>query len=551
MSETEFDCRAKAEPNIWSNVDMFVADGIGKAISSRLADLFSDNTPWPQRLWRVGTVGILEECLALAENRTSEQRRQYVLGTARRTIESDPALRGARRGQALRAIPKAEKLYASSHAYYVLQAETAALREEYFDLWDSYLDTMDENEDPGITAVDMERVAWMLGTHMRACGFSDLWILNHCNYYLKRSKQPSTLRSLVSTAAEVYKGGTGTYTFLVPITKRARFDSRAGEPWLSRKDFTALYVLLFPDMPVPEHNGGVVFRIVSLDKYEAEARFLRELKRIQLHIRISGSKRTLAVGEAAWSQPGSRKINIEVDSQQSVLRLGSLDVEGGIRLLERLPEQLEGALDLLSNIDLASARSASVTAWAVMETLFASEADFGALADISDRAADVLTCMYVTDALLSLATGHARAGSDELAKELMQLDKLDRVRRIEGYIAQGSALAVGSGLGAVALQRAKSLIGDRSAVGRLRTDFSAAIRRLYEVRNQVVHAGRLEPHSLSAVLASNALLLSALLEKSVEKARDSNEPAGLLGAKATWLLDQLPDGAGLASLALL
>jgi hypothetical protein len=123
---------------------MFVVNGVGKAISSRIADLFLDNTPWPQRLSRVGTIGTLEECLAVADNRSSEQRRQYVIGTARRIIESDPALSGARHGQALRAIPRSDRLYSFSHAYYVLQAETSALREEYFDLWDAYLATLGE-----------------------------------------------------------------------------------------------------------------------------------------------------------------------------------------------------------------------------------------------------------------------------------------------------------------------------------------------------------------------------------------------------------------------
>ncbi|WP_280274722.1 hypothetical protein [Nocardia wallacei] len=528
---------------------MFDDNGVGKAITQRLAALVAPDGEWRDHLWRIGTLGALEECLSSARSGASLTRKQYVIETARRVTERDPAITGKRLGRILSSLPKkADSFSLGSSSYFILEHEVNSTRIDYFELWDAYLGSVDESEDPLTSTVDITSIASYIAASLRSYGFSDIWIVKHCSYYLKHNADKSTLRGLLSTARTVQEKGSGIYTYLVPLRRRAAFDHESEPPWLSKIGFETKFAEHFPGAQLPSNVGGLMFEINALEKHSAYDTFLGKLSSAIMRSRVAASNWMLDISDTYWVTPGDGYEMQIIPAEASLIVIRSLDSDGGRRLLQPLPPELEAALDLLSNSDKTSARSACVTSWAMVETLFADSTDFGSLADIADRAADLLTCMYVADLLLGLAKGHTRVADDQLSQKLGEIPEGQRIAILVGHLAVGGSLMVGEGQGLVSLQEARRLVGSKNYVHQLRNEFSESLRRLYDTRNQIVHAGVLEPYAMNTTLLVSSKLLAAILDEVISSSFYSEEPTALLAAKCRWLLNRVEDGPDLALL---
>ncbi|MFD8102874.1 hypothetical protein ACFV24_25380 [Nocardia fluminea] len=528
---------------------MFEDDGVGKAITQRIAALVAADGEWRDNLWRVGTLGALEECLSLAGSGASLARKQYVISTARRVTEQDPAITGKRRGQILGSLPKkADAFSLGSSSYFIMKHEVESVRVDYFDLWESHIESIDESEDPKKTRVDINSIAGYIAAALRTYGFSDRWIAKTCSYYLNHSSGRSSLRALIGKASEVFTNGAGIYTYLIPLIRRAAFDYRSGPPWLSKEEFSVRFAEYFPEIEPPDHVGGLVLQITALEKHSAYDLFVRELSSAAMRSRIGAGKRTPDFSDTYWVDPGD-KCEMQITSADTPrLMVRSLDSEGGKHLLQPLTPELEAAVDLLGSSDGTSSRAACITSWAMVETLFADSTDFGSLADIADRAADLLTCMYVTDLLLGLANGHLRAAHDEFSHKLSSATPGQRFAFTVEHLAIGGELMAGEEQGTVALQEAKRLVSNSRYVHTLRNEFSESLRRLYDARNQIVHAGILEPYAMHTTLLVASKLLAAILDEAIRSSFYSEEPTALLAAKCRWLLNRIEGGTDLAVL---
>jgi hypothetical protein len=65
-----------------------------------------------------------------------------------------------------------------------------------------------------------------------------------------------------------------------------------------------------------------------------------------------------------------------------------------------------------------------------------------------------------------------------------------------------------------------------------RRQIASALRRLYDVRNQVVHAGVIEPYGLRVTLVSLSALLSAVVNETISFRRLTCGDAGELAKRA-------------------
>jgi hypothetical protein len=222
-------------------------------------------------------------------------------------------------------------------------------------------------------------------------------------------------------------------------------------------------------------------------------------------------------------------------------RFSQLDADGGAAFFSPLSDELEASIDLLLSANQASARSAVVSSWSALETLFADEGDYGELSAVADRAAAILTCVYVRDAYESLAVGHSRNSSDELADELRILGVGQRAVLISEALRKNQPLSVNKVLGAVAVKRAADLTV--ATINATRNQIANALRRLYDVRNQVVHAGAIEPYGLQVTLANSSALLSAVVNETISFRSATGGDARQLAARAVWLLTSVAEEA--------
>lgn len=529
---------------------MFKTSGLGYLLALRTAALFDSSGNWTQRLWRYGTVAQLRELLDLAANHSALGARTYALGSTRRLLERDPVIAGRTRGLIFGCLPNTkniERFVLYSNSYLLLHEAVNSLEEEYIQLWIDFITNAGEDTAPSSINLDVDLCSWLIGSHLRNSGLSDTWIINHCYYELRRKANPSSMANILEVADRVIRQEEGLYQFLIPLELSAHINSRTGPPWLSRAAFTARFNEVFPTVEVPPNAGGLELEIMALDKYTAQSAALKKLLQTEMRVSLSSNKRRFVHENEAWMHPGSLKVDLSV-RPRAEFRVRVLDADGGRLLFHRLSSEIEAALDLLTGITSGSERVACVGAWSALESLLADPGDFGNLSEVADRAADILVCCYVTDIFVNLATASMRGTPDQLSASLVGKTDEERISIIESHLQSGGAISAGEGMGAVVADQVARLVRSPGAVEDLHADISAALRRLYQARNEIVHAGALEPYGIDMILISAQVLLSRLINKAIVVSRHPGDAVGLLAAKAHWSLQRTQDRQSLSLL---
>lgn len=518
---------------------MFTNDAVGKLLTLRIRELCNKESEWYRRLWNFGTIGQLRELLSLGDPRASASARDYALNAAMSLVTKDPALTGPRRGAVIRALPKKkdlERFTSGSYSFNLLLHEVDLLQADYLKLWIRHIPKVSSAAN-GNSTLDINLYAQLITAHLHTVGFSVEWILNFCNYELNRKSEESAFVEMLERADTVSTKGNGEWTFLIPVSKRTRIDSKTGRPWLTRKDFTARFQESFPQAEVPRHVGGLELQVIALDKYSAFKAVRRRISQAESRVRAGSKRRTLTLSDNAWVNPGAFKADLS-RNQSLTISIPALDVEGGKHTFQKFHNQIESALDLLAGFDNGIERSSCINAWAAVESLLADREDFGQIATVSSRAADILTCRLLVGELLALATTHIRAGKDALSETLRNLPPKERVTAIEQHLRTGQTLTVGEGVGKIRLIHLQSIISSTKSIREAHEGIEAAFRRLYRARNSIIHAGETEPYGFSQIMTSSAILLGALLDAVIESHRSTGEPASLTAVKAHWAIEE-------------
>lgn len=517
---------------------MLQADSFGRAVIERLADLFADTTPWTQHQWRSGTLDALRHLQSLTKNGGRDGSKGWALSHLRDSIESDPFIPAVERGALLKPLAvKPDRLMPAAHAAKMLDQVERHLVEHYWTWTADICAQVDDSRQVADVRESADTFAWRLAAHFRSSGLSDGWIVNFANYQLKFEKETCSLAQVVMSAQRTALGGSG-WVFLIPLRSRRGFNIPSNETFLTPNDFEVEFASQFPGVQIPAHRGGLRLIDNSIDKYAAIEGVRRALLALQERLAASGAKRMLVPTSTAWVNPG--KWTTDLGSEPSTrFRFSQVDADGGASLFNPLSDELEASIDLMLSANTASARSAVVSSWSALETLFADECDYGELSVVADRAAAILTCVYVRDAFESLAVGHSRNASDELAVNLRAAGVGERAVIVSEAIEKGHPLAVNKLLGAVAVKRAADMTSVTIDVAR--RQISNSLRRLYDVRNQVVHAGAIEPYGLQVTLASSSALLSAVVNEAISFRRATGGDARQLAARARWLLTSVSE----------
>ncbi|MCG7208151.1 hypothetical protein [Streptomyces arenae] len=471
------------------------------------------------------------------------------LAAANSMILQDPCIIGKRRGAVIRALPKKNNLdrfQKGSYSFNLLLHEVNTLDAEYMNLWIDRIQNSDETKSVGQFSLDIDTSAQLIGSHLQMMGFSESWIVNKFSYELSRNKSSSSMAQILEEASRLGQDE-GPWTVLIPLAKSARMDSRSGKPWLSRKDFSQRFAELFPSHEMPAHVGGFELTINAIDKYTVLETSQKRMAQIETRAGLASSKRRIMHQAVAWVSPGEFSASLPNERTRS-FRIPSLDEDGGIELFDTLPSQIESAIDLLSDFQSGLDRSTCISSWAAVETLLAGREDFGQLAVVAERAADILTCRFIFDELNGLAVSHSRSSQDALAVNLKNLSANARAREIEDHLRTGGSLAITNALGQLAVERVTKLINDPNEVRSLKNSFMISLSRLYAARNSIVHAGELEPYGFGILLPSAEVLLGALLDTIVIASRRTQEPPGMVAAKANWALEQAIDLSDFSSL---
>lgn len=507
---------------------------MGRSVVERMADMFAPQTPWANRLWRPSTIEALRHCLSLIEGGARETAKAYALAQVRSALLEDLAIHGRDRGGLLKSLQlDAKKMVAQSVTHARLSAVLEEIERRYPDWLRSMLDDLQDIEPVAGSKVDCDRLSWQLAAYLRSAGMSDKWIANYCHHELKFRVEEESLATVMRRALTVAAGEPG-WTFLIPLSERRSFNEEA-PPLLSRREFERRFKELFPGLDIPPHRGGVEIAANAVDKYGAIELVQVELQRLTDRYNASMTRRRITFGSEAWVSPGAWSTNVEpVARRRLVVR--QLDVAGGAELFSRVSEELEASLDLLTAAERTSSRAATIAAWGVLETLFADDSDYGQLVNVAERAADILLCLYVRDAFRSVARGHARFGKDSFATQLRGSSESAAALLVESALAEFSP-STNATLGEIARARISRL--SKLELERVHSQLAGVFHRLYDLRNQIVHAGSMSPFGLERTYEESIVLLSALLDELLVQRRERGRGARDVAGRAAWLIGRV------------
>lgn len=510
---------------------------IGLAVAERIADMLTNaEVQCADRLWRPNAIDSIKHLLDLVQSEARDGAKSRATEEARQSISTDLFIPGVHRGGILKSLEiSTEKLQPGSVPNAKLKSLCDELEDNYSSWVELYFDNFDDSVDVKSSEVDGNILSWQIAAFLRSFGMSIEWIANFFNYNLHHNEDFVSLSGTMKTAHEIILKKPG-WIFFIPAEKRSSFNVTS-PPLFQSREFEATFAERFPELPIPPNKGGLIIEVNTIDKYAgiSEARLITQ--RAVDRLRASKSKRRITLEKQAWVWPGGWTTELTLDSKQNV-KVRQLDADGGRHMFDRLSEEIEAALDLLTAADRTSSRAATIASWAVLETLFADDSDFGDLAIVAERAANILTCLYVKVTFGHISRGHSRSGNDELADDLRSATDSEAALLLEAALPD-HPVSVSPTLGELARQRVVGL-NDRQ-VKSLHSQLRGVFRRLYDLRNQITHAGRMEPYGLNRTYEEATVLLSALMDELLKQYRSYGRSAREVAGRADWLISRVSD----------
>ena len=514
---------------------VFRRGSIGQAVAERIADMLTNaEVQWADRLWRPNTIDSIKYLLDLVQSEAKDGAKSDATEAARQSISNDLFIPRQHRKGILKSLEiHPGKLQPTSVKNETLKSLCIELEDNYSDWVNYYFDNFDDSVDLASSKVDGNALAWQLAAHLRSYGMSVEWIANFFNYNLRHNEEIVTLSSTMKTAHEIMQKDPG-WIFFIPAEKRSSFNVPS-PPLYQAAEFEDHFSRRFPEVPIPPNKGGLIVEVNTIDKHAgiSEARLITQ--RAIDRLRASKSRRQITLATQAWVWPGGWTTGLTLDSKQNI-KVRQLDSDGGRHMFERLSEEIEAALDLLTAADRTSSRAATIASWAALETLFADDSDFGNLAIVSERAANILTCLYVKVTYSHIIRGHSRSGNDALATDLRSAGESEAALLLESKLPD-HPVSVSPTLGELARQRIVKL--NIRQVIYIHSQLRGVFRRLYDLRNQITHAGRMEPYGLDRTYEEATILLSALMDELLKQYRDNERNAREVAGRAEWLISRV------------
>lgn len=133
-------------------------------------------------------------------------------------------------------------------------------------------------------------------------------------------------------------------------------------------------------------------------------------------------------------------------------------------------------------------------------------------------------CSLPRAELTPLAYEHLKNADDDLATALRATTtNRDMVRTVEHHLSSGGRLNLSTGSGVAAQDRILAIMVDPAAhLSRIRSYVTESLRRLYNQRNTIVHAGSLRSAVLPATVRTSLSLVGAGLDRIVHTLLQTN-----------------------------
>lgn len=521
-------------------------------VAVRLRDFTSPATPWPRRLWGVGSFLALDELLEGGEWLDRQVLTQASMEQQRRALRvivaNDPALASDRaRGEIQKTF--SSTLTVPSEGRRKLGCLVECLRPGYLDRWARHV--------AGSAPVPPERVARAVTAHLLDAGHS----VRGLQRWLREGRTQLSAVALIEEAAALVHALPSVWRVVVPFRSMPLREGMAEQlsNWVTARDAKAM----LRGAGVPERDcaavmGGLRFRIEARDAERAVEIAYDLFERLQARSRFCTPAHPIV--------PFGRVI---VEGRREPMALSAPERGAHVRSLDREKKQyavgqeiqsfagrnrspVDDALEIAAALNDGPLAPAVAGGWAALESLLtdARDPDERGKAVAASRAAALVACSWPRAELTTLSYQvRAEAGS-EVAKRLDACTaNRSRARVVMEALRDVGELPLVSSwrrTSDIAAQRRmiELIEAPRAVLTRVRDYVEASLLRLYRCRNIVLHGGSTGGVALPATLRVAAPLAGAALDRVTHAHLVMGVSPLVLAAKADTALSLVGDEAG-------
>lgn len=501
-------------------------------VAARLLDFVAAETPWQRRLWDVGScltlAEVVEAAEAVAEGALTDQALTWLKGSAIEVTGPDPGIGTPAERSTLTSALK-QSLSRESFDVRVIRIITDSASADYLSRWADALETEDFQSRP-------ERVARAIGGHVLSLGFSPEYLHRWWSYRILHEEGSRPLSELIRDAHERSAEPPASHHVIVPLR---RATSRVGEipGWLP-PDIASDVLTPINKKPIAALAGAIEMKIISRDDGSAVEEAANRIDGYIARITLGGGGEGLEALPFVWVSAGGphRRLRLR--------RRRGLEVPVLLRRSEPITHpvapRIDSSLELLGPVDEGPPASAVSGGWAAVETLLVAPGDRGKV-QAGDRLASLIACSFPRAELTQLAHQFLETDADSDPELAATLAAAQTNTWAAGKLAEKLATAPVSFTDvsdSAAVERLRTLVlNPRVGLQDLEHHLQRSIRRLYRVRNLVLHNAATDSLTLAAALRSAAPLLGAGIDRVVRGALLQDVDPLDLAARARVAID--------------
>jgi len=464
---------------------------------------------------------------------------RYVVGSSLREVRRDPgtALLAQELGSVLKKLDVSDPKKVDRQVLAELAHLAYRSEEDYLEAWSDVQN-----------AVPVEFSARAIGSHLLDRGFSG----DHLHRWLtaKRSSIATTADLVRMADLMVREMPVRCYEVFIPCARPGNTKSlgTANDGWM---DGPAAAVWLDAKAPGGEsrrHNGGFVYLVEARDPWAAVDGALELFSRAAARVRVARASNDELRPDGWVRVAGIDHADFVARVPRRQVEIGSLERQGILYAVDRASRSpIDDALELASYMEGTGTGAAITGGWAAVEGLLIRPSE-SSRRQAADRLAVLIACSLPRAELTPLSYEHERVAADELARRIKAAkSNHERVSLVERHLASGQTLAVQTAEGEAALDRVVAILDNPGAeLTKIATYVTESLRRLYNQRNLVMHAGSFTSVALEAALRTALSLVGAGLDRIVHahfSTQGSISPLDLV-ARGEVELRLLANGAG-------
>jgi hypothetical protein len=472
-------------------------------VVARLLDFFGSKTQWQRRLWGSGIILTLKEVLESTEAVRSAVLSTETLGeitnSAATLAGPDPGIGGPENRRALQLALK-KTMVPNSVEFATVRLIITDLQKNYLSRWKAALAAAGP---PG-----PERTARSIATHLLDAGFSPVHLHKWCTFHVKNPDGAKSLAELLTHADAMLQAPARTYKILVGFDRVPANKTGMPANWVSPTQTSQWLHAHGIQASGARFNGAMLFHVPARDSWAAIQAAVETTDQLTSRVAL-GTDSSLRPSGKAWIDGNKETFSFRRDPR--LVEIHALHREDKL-YSEGTNNIVDAAFELLGALNSGPGSSAVAAGWAAVEALLSGPSDQDVVA--AERLASLVACAFVRAELTFLSYQLEKEGGELAARLHACPTNRDRAGVVAESIISGTVVNAADDSDTAAIGRMKRVLADPFAcLQDVQHHVAIAFRRLYRIRNLVLHGGKTDAVGLPVTLRTAAPLVGAGMDR--------------------------------------